>query len=88
MTELLDAVAALEDIAAGDMTRESMIHRAKEALGDVPDDEEDDDEDDPGEALPVGAARLALLRPLWESTDAAIGDPHDYDLMAKDGDLL
>jgi len=40
MTELLEAIAALEDIAAGDMSRESMIARANEVLGNVdPDDD-------------------------------------------------
>lgn len=33
MTELLEAVAALESIAAGDMSRESMIALANEVLG-------------------------------------------------------
>lgn len=42
MTELLECVAALEDIAAGDMSREAMIQLAKEVLGEVPTSDEDE----------------------------------------------
>lgn len=43
MTEYLELYGALEDIAAGDMSPESMVHRAKQAIGMEPPDEEDDD---------------------------------------------
>jgi hypothetical protein len=62
MTEYLELLGVVEAIAAGDMTRESMIEMAREALGEVkpgggliphgplndePDDEEPDEEDRP-----------------------------------------
>ena len=62
MTEYLELLGVVEAIAAGDMTRESMIEMAREALGEIepgggliphdplddePDDEEPDEEDRP-----------------------------------------
>ena len=62
MTEYLELLGVVEAIAAGDMTRESMIEMAREALGesepgggliphdpldDEPDDAEPDEEDRP-----------------------------------------
>ena len=62
MTEYFELLGVVEAIAAGDMTRESMIEMAREALGEIepgggliphdplddePDDEEPDEEDRP-----------------------------------------